>query len=84
MAYKAKSRTKAPSNPVITGRLYTPEEAGEFLGVAPQTLAHWRVSGAGPKFVHLTRRCIRYSETALRAWVEERTRESTAENGRHG
>lgn len=83
MTYKTKRLTLGKLSPAIAGRLYTPDEAAQYLGVAPQTLAHWRVNGSGPKFVHLTKRCIRYSETALRSWVEERTQASTAENARH-
>lgn len=64
----------------LTGRLYTPGEAADYLSVAPQTLAHWRVRGAGPKFIHLSKRCVRYSELALRQFVEQRTLESTCEN----
>ncbi len=29
----------------------TPTEAAEWLGVAPHTLANWRVQGRGPAFV---------------------------------
>jgi len=77
MAYKRRV-PRVPAS--IAGRLYSPQDAADYLGIAPQTLAHWRVRGTGPKFVHLTRRCVRYSETALREWVEKRTQESTLEN----
>ncbi len=83
MTYKTKRLTLGKLHPAIAGRLYTADEAAQYLGVAQQTLAHWRVSGSGPKFVHLTKRCIRYSEIALRDWVEQRTQASTAENDRH-
>ena len=62
------------------GVLLTPREAAEQLSVAVQTLAHWRVRGSGPQFVHLSSRCVRYPKLALEAWLTERVQESTTEN----
>lgn len=76
MAYKKK---QAPRPASLVGRLYSPEEAAHYLGVAEQTLAHWRVHGRGPRFIHLTKRCVRYSELDLREFVQQRTRASTCE-----
>ncbi|MBF0326139.1 MAG: DNA-binding protein [Alphaproteobacteria bacterium] len=59
--------------------MYSPAEASRYLAVAEQTLAHWRVHGRGPKFIHLSKRCVRYSELALREFVESRTRAATCE-----
>lgn len=81
MAYKKKP-TALPT--ALAGRLYSPEEAAQYLGVAEQTLAHWRVRGSGPKFIHLSKRCVRYSELALRDFVAQRTRDATCEAGRNG
>lgn len=79
MAYRPKYRSVRTTRLALDGRLYSPLEAAEYLNVAPQTLAHWRVRGAGPKFIHLSLRCVRYSERALKSWVESRTQDSTAE-----
>lgn len=62
------------------GNLLTPEEAATRLSVAVQTLAHWRVRGSGPNFIHLSARCVRYPEPALEDWLAERLQSSTAEN----
>lgn len=62
------------------GNLLTPEEAAAKLAVAAQTLAHWRVRGTGPAFIHLSARCVRYPEPALDDWLAERLQASTAEN----
>ncbi|MDG3440153.1 helix-turn-helix transcriptional regulator [Nitrospirillum amazonense] len=82
MAYKKKP---APP-PVVTAgpisRLLTPEEAGQLMGVAPQTLAHWRARGSGPAYVLLSARCVRYDEAVLRTWLDGRVQASTAENAR--
>jgi len=60
--------------------LLTPEEVAARLSVAVQTLAHWRVRGTGPSYVHLSARCVRYPEPTLEQWVAERLQDSTAEN----
>lgn len=62
------------------GMLLTPEEAASRLSVAAQTLAHWRVRGTGPSFIHLSARCVRYPEIDLELWLTERVQDSTAEN----
>jgi predicted DNA-binding transcriptional regulator AlpA len=73
-------KAAAKSKQVRFGRLLTPEEAADKLAVAVQTLAHWRVRGTGPSFVHLSARCVRYPELALEEWISERLYQSTAEN----
>jgi len=79
MAYRKKDRQTRTVANTLEGRLYRPEEAGDYLNIAPQTLAHWRVRGTGPHFIHLSKRCIRYSEQALKEWLESRTIASTVE-----
>jgi|GEM_PF-5368904 len=79
---RKKQRIPANDN-VPLGRLYSPGEAADLLGLAPQTLAHWRVRGTGPKYCLLSRRCVRYSEQALKDWMDSRTQDSTVENDRH-
>lgn len=60
--------------------LLTPEEVASRLSIAVQTLAHWRVRGTGPSYVHLSARCVRYPELKLEQWVSDRIQDSTAEN----
>lgn len=81
MAYRKKNRASL-LEPAPLSRMLTPEEAGTLLGVAPQTLAHWRARGSGPAYVLLSARCVRYDESVLRAWLTERVQHSTAENAR--
>lgn len=80
MAYKKKAliSTAAAANTAL--QLYSPIEAAAFLGVAPQTMAHWRVRGVGPKYIRLSKRCLRYSKVELQDWIDRRTLASTAEN----
>ena len=53
-------------------------EAATRLGVRTQTLARWRVEGRGPRFIKVGR-AVRYRESDLERWIEERLRESTSQ-----
>jgi predicted DNA-binding transcriptional regulator AlpA len=62
-----------------TDRLMRPEEVAERLGVAKATLYSWRLRRQGPPSVKIEG-ALRYSETALGSWVEDRR---TAEDVRN-
>lgn len=54
--------------------LVNEREAAEILDVSPGTLSVWRSVGRyGLPFVKVGRK-VRYSRTALNAWLESRTR----------
>jgi predicted DNA-binding transcriptional regulator AlpA len=50
-------------------RLISEGEAAALLGVAQRTLQGWRRCGAGPRFLRLSRRAIRYRPNDLAAWM---------------
>ncbi len=53
-------------------------EAAEILDMAPGTLSVWRSTGRyGIPFIKVGRK-VRYSRTALSAWLESRTRTNGA------
>lgn len=53
-------------------------EAAEILDLAPGTLSVWRSTGRyGIPFIKVGRK-VRYSRTALNAWLESRTRSNGA------
>lgn len=53
-------------------------EAAEILDLAPGTLSVWRSTGRyGIPFIKVGRK-VRYSRTALNAWLESRTRTTGA------
>ncbi len=58
--------------------LYTPEEAGKLLKMATQTLAKWRMTGEGPKFLKFGNR-IRYSGKDLLAFINDNTKQHTGQ-----
>lgn len=66
----------APSSPAI---LLTEQAASRRLAVEARTLQQWRVSGVGPPFVRVSRRCVRYREADLNSWVADRIKRSTSE-----
>lgn len=54
-------------------RLLTVIELSEYLGIPVATLYDWRVDGVGPRAVKLGR-SLRYPESCVRAWIEEKLR----------
>jgi excisionase family DNA binding protein len=59
--------------------LLTPRQAAEFLGVKPQTLSIWRITGRhGLPFLKIGD-SVKYSRAALDEWKSARTFTSTAE-----
>lgn len=61
--------------------LLAEKEAAKFLGFSERTLQKWRSVGGGPKFVHVSARAVRYRQSDLELWVEERVRTSTSDTG---
>jgi predicted DNA-binding transcriptional regulator AlpA len=67
--------TVAPS-PLLTG-----PETARYLGIKPQTLRKWRLTGHGPPFVRIgdsPRSRVAYRLSDIEAWVAARTFASTA------
>jgi excisionase family DNA binding protein len=56
------------------------KEAAELLGVSGRTLEGWRLHGGGPLYVKVGR-SVRYRLSDLNAWIEQRVRTSTSDNG---
>ena len=60
-------------------RLLIEEDAANYIGgVAPGTMAKWRTTGGGPKFIRIAanpksiRSDVRYDVRDLDAWLDER------------
>ncbi len=51
-------------------RYLTRSEAAEILGLQPQTLAKWGMTGAGPKFLRLNARVVRYKLSDILVFLE--------------
>ncbi len=50
--------------------LLTTEEAAKRLGIRPNTLAHWRLNGKGPRFLKVGRMHVRYRPEDIERWIE--------------
>ena len=61
--------------------LLTETEAAKILGFSIRTLQNWRYRGGGPRFVRVSRTCVRYRRQDLEAWIEESLRISTSDDG---
>ncbi len=59
--------------------LLTQEQTCEFLGVTKSTLASWRCSGKGPKYIKISRRSIKYPVDELHEFLRKRTIASTSQ-----
>jgi hypothetical protein len=62
------------------GWLMNTDEAAKYLGLSPHTLSKWRITGKGPPFQLLGRRCL-YSPETLRQWASTKIRASTSDMG---
>ena len=59
--------------------LLTDIQVAELLGVQRKTLQQWRYLGKGPKFISISRRCVRYRLRDVIEWLNERVVQSTTE-----
>lgn len=62
--------------------LIASSDAAAFLGVKPQTLRKWRVSGSGPRYVRVgggPHGRVAYRIADLEAWISSRSFAHTAE-----
>ena len=50
--------------------LLRPPEAAQLLSVTTSTLDAWRLRGQGPRFVRVSRRCVRYRRRDLLEWTK--------------
>jgi predicted DNA-binding transcriptional regulator AlpA len=66
------------TEPPAPMKLLTARQAGELLGVSPETLERWRGAGTGPAFVRLSGKYIRYQPDDLEAFIQNARRSSTA------
>ena len=55
--------------------------AADFLDLTSRTMQGFRQKGGGPKYIHLSSRCLRYRRIDLHNWAEARVRTSTSDTG---
>jgi predicted DNA-binding transcriptional regulator AlpA len=62
--------------------LLTSEQVATWLGLKPQTLRNWRLTGKGPRYHRLgdsPKAPCAYRRSDVEAWLNERTYQHTAE-----
>jgi len=67
----------------MASELLSEKQAADFLGLSPRALQAWRTKGGGPPYLRIGHRTVRYSQTDLEAWLENRRFENTAQEGRY-
>lgn len=60
-------------------RLLLPSDVAALLAVGVRTLERWRSTGEGPRYVKLSRKTIRYQDTAVQAFIASSDRSNTAQ-----
>lgn len=68
----------APALPALGDRLLSTREAAGVLGLSHRTLEDLRWKGSGPRYLSLSRNCVRYLHRDLMAWAEEKARLNTS------
>jgi excisionase family DNA binding protein len=53
-------------------KLLTTDEVAEMTGLSPETLAQWRWLKKEISFVRLGKKCVRYRQSDIDAWLEKR------------
>lgn len=61
--------------------LLTQKQVAEGWQLSERALEAWRHRGGGPRFIRISRRCVRYRLTDLNEWINERLVSSTADPG---
>ena len=75
---------KNQSKSSVLGDLLTAREVAELLGISIPTLARWRQTGAGPRFLKLGGRrenIVRYRQADIAAFLDQAERRSTSDPG---
>ena len=62
--------------PALEHFLTTPQAAA-LLGISPRTLEDLRWKGSSPRYLRLSRNCVRYLYRDLMEWAEARARFNT-------
>ena len=56
----------------VTTKLLTTDDVAEMTGLSPETLAQWRWLRKEIPFVRLGKKCVRYRQSDIDAWLAKR------------
>jgi excisionase family DNA binding protein len=69
----ARRDSDSPSTEVLVmTRLLTTDDVAEITGLSPETLAQWRWLKKEIPFVRLGKKCVRYRQSDIDAWLAKR------------
>ncbi len=69
------------TNPDYWNALIDEAEAASFLDLSVRSMQGYRYRGGGPRYVSVSRRCVKYRRLDLREWAEAKLRTSTSDAG---
>lgn len=46
--------------------------AAKLIDIKPQTMQAWRHKGIGPKYVKISRRCVKYDPCDIEEWISKK------------
>lgn len=72
---------RSPAPDINPDPLLTEAEAAAYLNYRRRTLASWRRTGRGPRFVAVSRTSRRYRKSDLDAFIVSKLRHSTSDDG---
>jgi predicted DNA-binding transcriptional regulator AlpA len=75
-----KSRLETLKMPVALENLLSENEISQLFGRSIPTLQKDRLRGNGPPFIKIGR-LVRYSPSAVQAWLDDQVRRSTSDPG---
>ena len=58
-------------------------QAANLIGVTTRFMQQRRRTGDGPVFIRVSSRCVRYRLRDITAWIEQRMRKSTSDDGKN-
>jgi predicted DNA-binding transcriptional regulator AlpA len=68
--------------PSSVERFLTPTEAAELLTIQPSTLAEYRSTGKGPRFVRLSKNLVRYKLSDVVKYIHSRQSQNPEEGSK--
>ena len=74
--------TKMSNQQIDPDQLLKEEEGAKLCGVTRRAFQQWRFDGKGPRYVSISRRCVRYRRQDIIEWIENHLRASTSDQRR--
>jgi excisionase family DNA binding protein len=65
-------RASGSAETPVMPKLLTTDDVAEMTGLSPETLAQWRWLKKEIPFVRLGKKCVRYRQSDIDAWLEKR------------